>query len=345
MGLQQVGFIKRSQASIKDLPNDLQLIRQSVLDEISNRETAVSGEATTRSQEDTLIRQSVTNLDNATVKKSANGNDFADKQAFRNNLSLYTIEEVESAITQATLAMGANYTVDDIAGRDELVKLTVGDRILVADDGDLKWALYSVATITNGNGSTSTYVKLMDQDVLLNALSASAIKAAYESNDDTNAFTDVARDKVANIIITMTRDLDKVIQSDEFVSSETALSAGYTGTEDTLMSSGAVVAFAKEAARQGGLVLTMDEKTVLSETVSGTEYNYVELDHAPQNGLFGIFNGICAIYENNTIGVTDFYRLTQPASETNKKKFYIATAAGLAGESVFIQYGYTPETV
>jgi hypothetical protein len=30
----------------------------------------------------------------------------------------------------------------------------------------------------------------MDQDIFLNALSAPDIKAAYESNEDTNAFTD-----------------------------------------------------------------------------------------------------------------------------------------------------------
>jgi hypothetical protein len=36
----------------------------------------------------------------------------------------------------------------------------------------------------------------MDEDVYLNAISASAIKSSYESNADTNAFTDALKTKL-----------------------------------------------------------------------------------------------------------------------------------------------------
>jgi hypothetical protein len=36
----------------------------------------------------------------------------------------------------------------------------------------------------------------MDQDIFLNALSAADVKAAYESNADTNAFTDALKTKL-----------------------------------------------------------------------------------------------------------------------------------------------------
>jgi hypothetical protein len=39
----------------------------------------------------------------------------------------------------------------------------------------------------------------MDQDIFLNALSAADVKAAYESNADTNAFTDALLSKINNI--------------------------------------------------------------------------------------------------------------------------------------------------
>jgi len=41
----------------------------------------------------------------------------------------------------------------------------------------------------------------MAEDVFLNALSASDIKAAYESNPDTNAFTDAEQSKLGNVIL------------------------------------------------------------------------------------------------------------------------------------------------
>jgi hypothetical protein len=39
----------------------------------------------------------------------------------------------------------------------------------------------------------------MDQDIFLNALSAADVKAAYESNADTNAFTDALKTRLETI--------------------------------------------------------------------------------------------------------------------------------------------------
>lgn len=68
--------------------------------------------------------------------------------------------------------------------------------------------LYLVSTITDGNGSTSEYVKIADEDLFTNAMSAAAIKTAYESNADTNAFTDAEKSKLGHIAVTQAVDLD-----------------------------------------------------------------------------------------------------------------------------------------
>ena len=105
----------------------------------------------------------------------------------------------DEQIDAAKLALGTNFSVADIAARDALEDLTVGDIIFVTDDGDTKWAQYKVTAVTDGDGSTSTFEKIMDEDVYLNAISASAVKTSYESNADTNALTDALLSKLNNI--------------------------------------------------------------------------------------------------------------------------------------------------
>jgi hypothetical protein len=101
---------------------------------------------------------------------------------------------VQSEINTAALALGTNFAVADIAARDSLQNLVVGDVVFVADDGDGKWAQYKVTAI-----GPVTFLKIMDQDIFLNALSAADVKAAYESNADTNAFTDTLLSKLNGI--------------------------------------------------------------------------------------------------------------------------------------------------
>ena len=63
------------------------------------------------------------------------------------------------------------------------------------DDGDGQWALYKATTA----GVGATYVKLSDPDLLNAVLTAAQIKASYESNPDTNSFTNALLSKLNGI--------------------------------------------------------------------------------------------------------------------------------------------------
>lgn len=98
--------------------------------------------------------------------------------------------------------LSGNRTVhraDDIAGRDALTGVLVGDQVFVEDDGDTRWAIYMVVDATVPLSSTS-FVKVSDPDLLNEALSAGQIKALYESNIDTNAFTDAEKAYLAALL-------------------------------------------------------------------------------------------------------------------------------------------------
>jgi hypothetical protein len=70
--------------------------------------------------------------------------------------------------------------------------------------------LYIVTAITTGTGSTSTFKKIADEDLFLNALTAEAVKAAYESNADTYAFNGTYKGKLDKITVTANVNLDTV---------------------------------------------------------------------------------------------------------------------------------------
>ena len=108
--------------------------------------------------------------------------------ATTNTTQIATTEFVQGEINAAALALGTNYSVADITERDNLTGLVVGDIVFVADNGDSKWAQYKVTSI-----DPVVFLKIMDQDIMLNALSAPDIKTAYESNPNTNAFTDLIK--------------------------------------------------------------------------------------------------------------------------------------------------------
>ena len=91
------------------------------------------------------------------------------------------------------------HSVDDIAGRDALTNVLVSDQVFVEDDGDGRWAIYMVVNATTPLTSAS-FVKVSDPDLLNEALSAGQIKALYESNIDTNAFTDAEKAYLAALL-------------------------------------------------------------------------------------------------------------------------------------------------
>lgn len=91
------------------------------------------------------------------------------------------------------------HSVADIAARDALTGVLVGDQVFVEDDGDTRWAIYMVVDATTPLTSAS-FVKVSDPDLLNEALSAGQIKALYESNIDTNAFTDAEKAYLAALL-------------------------------------------------------------------------------------------------------------------------------------------------
>lgn len=144
-------------------------------------------------------------LDADVVKKANNLSDVTASTA-RTNLAVYSKTEVDTLIAGAKNA----YSVADTTARNALTGLKVSDRVFVTNDGDSKWALYIVTAITTGTGSTSTFKKIADEDLFLNALTAEAVKAAYESNVDTYAFNGTYKGKLDKITVTANVNLDTV---------------------------------------------------------------------------------------------------------------------------------------
>lgn len=171
--------------------------------------------------------------DSAVVKKSNNLSDVNAGSA-RTNLGVYSRSEVDAMVAGAENA----HSVATITARGALTGLKVADRVFVSNDGDSKWALYMVTTITNGNGSTSTFEKIADEDLFTNAISASAVKAAYEGNSNTNAYTDAEKSKVAHISVSQAVDLDAV-ESDLATTTTTATSALSTANSASTAASAA----------------------------------------------------------------------------------------------------------
>lgn len=83
-------------------------------------------------------------------------------------------------------------TVANISARNAYNVPQLPFNILVTDDGDTRWALYTATT----TGVGATFLKLSDPDLLNAVMSNAAIKTAYESNSDTNAFTNALLSKL-----------------------------------------------------------------------------------------------------------------------------------------------------
>ncbi len=127
----------------------------------------------------------------------------------RNNLDVHSRDEVNALITGAKNTRSVN----NIAARDALTGLQVSDRIFVSNDGDGQWALYIVLTVTNGNGNTCEYEKISDADLFNQGMSAEAIKTAYESNANTNEFSDAEKTKLGRITVSEAVNLNTMANS------------------------------------------------------------------------------------------------------------------------------------
>lgn len=117
--------------------------------------------------------------------------------------TLTTIEtEYTNAIQIATSGLGSNFVVSTYADINSLL-LNTGDKVFVLDDGDGHWAQYLFDGIS--------VIKFMDEDTYLNANTKEAIKATYESNPDTNAFTDAYKSDVDSNTLVRHSHLNKVL--------------------------------------------------------------------------------------------------------------------------------------
>jgi hypothetical protein len=183
--------------------------RLDVIEGDSSTEGSVAkAKADAKAYADTILASSEGSASSTYLAKSSNLGDLTDVAAARTNLEVMSSTEIAAAINAAELAMGTNYDVVDIAARDALVDLDLADRVFVQNDGDSKWALYKVSGV-DGNGAGTAWTKIGDQDALENSLTADGVKAAYESNANTNAFTDAEKAQLA----TNTTDID-ALQSD-----------------------------------------------------------------------------------------------------------------------------------
>ncbi|MCF8218696.1 MAG: hypothetical protein K9J21_06910 [Bacteroidales bacterium] len=145
-------------------------------------------------------------LDSVVVKKANNLNDLPSKSSARSNLDVLSTSEINSLIAGANTAR----TVATLTDFQNLTDLIANERVHVQDDGDGKWALYLVISTTDGTYSNSTIEKIADEDIFDNAMTASAVKSAYESNANTNAYEDADKGKVDRISVNNPIDLDEV---------------------------------------------------------------------------------------------------------------------------------------
>lgn len=273
----------------------------------------------------------INELEGKKLDSSANLSDIADVGAARTNLDIYSKAEVEASINQASLNLGTNFTAEDAA--DATTKfpantLSVGDNIFVKNDGDSKWAIYKVVEITDGAYATSTLTKIMDEDIYLNAQSAEAIKIAYESNADTNAYTDAAKAKVDFVSITKAVDLDKAVLNDALVTDGT-LSAV---SNETVASSQAIKTYVDTAVVGGGAVF-------ITETLVVAD-NKITLTHEPKNGV--IFNFATVRHVDEQMISYDI-PVTVTATAGNKEFILSPDTSGqFDSKSVMVQYAYTP---
>lgn len=280
-----MGILVRAKSSISGLVADLSTLTQAIAAEATTRGTNDGDLATLTTTEKTNLVGALNEVKGvadtaatagaASLKKDANLSDVADVAAARTNLDVLSADEVGAAIAKAKLDLGTNFTVANIAARDLLVGLDTADRVMVKDDGDGKWAMYTPTTV-GGTGAAEGWIKMADQDSLENALSSASIKAAYELNDDTNAFTDAEKAKLGLVTATQAIDLDNAVLTGDLVQVIGA------GAADVAPSTAAVKVYVDE-----GLATAGSTPILESLVVAG---GLITLTHVPKGGLSGVMN-------------------------------------------------------
>ena len=197
----------------------------------------------------------------AEVLKIANNLSEVNANSVRSNLGLYSKSEVDALVVGAKNA----YNVADLTSRNALTGLKLTDRVFVNDDGDGKWALYIVTAITTGTGSTSTFKKIADEDLFTNALTAAAVKAAYESNADTYAFNGAYKGKLDKITVAANVNLDTIKST-----ADTALNNA-ANAQSSANSAAAAAANAQNTANAAGISASNSQSTANSSYALASE--------------------------------------------------------------------------
>lgn len=309
-----MAILKRAKVSIAGLPEDLQQINQNI-GTLAELNTEVKTSLVAAVNEVAGRNVDLSGL----LRIDQNLSDLGDVAVARTNLGVMSAVEVADAIQTAKLAIGANHTVANITARDALGGLGENDRVMVQDDGDGKWAIYTPSEVVAGEALG--WVKLMDQDSLENAISAPAIKAAYESNVDTNAFTDAEKAKLSVAL----------------VAGDIATGLNEMSTDAEVASAAAVVNYvqAQVGAIGPGIAALLENVVVTAGAIT--------LSHAPAGGVSGVMNFGTVRYINGE-GVAFDAPVVATADAT---VFNVSTdtAGQWDGFSVQVQYVYIPAYV
>ena len=329
-----MAIIKRNKSTIFGLNDHLTQLAQNISDETTARQTATGDLANLTTTDKTNLVKAINEaassageLADNVLYKDQNLADVTDKAAARTSLDVMSTQEVSDAIDVAKLALGTNFTVENLTERDALTDLDGGDRVYVRDSGDATWALYKPVAFDEATGAVTDWMMLYSQTQLENSATAEGIKEAYESNPDTNAYDDASKAKVDLISTTEAVDLDDVVLKAELVGD---IDANPDAAQAP--SAKAVQDFTQAAVAQGGGVPFME-----SVVVSGDE---ITLSHVPRGGINGIMNFGTVRYMDENNSAWD-----APVIATADPKVFVVSADSEGqwnGNSVKIQYIYSP---
>ncbi len=149
-----------------------------VANEATIRANADNAEAATRAAADLVLQA---NIDAEAILRADGDTDVISTLRDGVTGAGNTLKKLYNLILGAV----SQVTVADTAARDAYNVPRLPFNIFVTDDGDSRWALYAATT----TGVVATFIKLSDPDLLNAVMSAAQIKIAYESNADTNCFT------------------------------------------------------------------------------------------------------------------------------------------------------------